>query len=94
MGQESLKVPRKLHTLNRERLVKGLKEASNVEGSIVLLQGGEAETLYSSDKEITFRQVIYLLIYLIFPISLLFNKIYCIMPFLVMIFLMSSKFLN
>lgn len=59
MGQESLKVPRKLHTLNRERLVKGLKEASNVEGSIVLLQGGEAETLYSSDKEITFRQESY-----------------------------------
>ena len=58
MGQETLKVPRKLHSLNRERLVKGLRQVEDARGSIIVLQGGESETLHSSDKEIAFRQVI------------------------------------
>lgn len=59
MGFDTLKVPRKLHSLNRDRLVKALQEVENTKGSIVVLQGGESETLHSSDKEITFRQVYY-----------------------------------
>ena len=60
MGLDTLKVPRKLHSLNRERLVKGLQEIENTKGSMVVLQGGESETLHSSDKEITFRQVYFI----------------------------------
>lgn len=60
MGLDTLKVPRKLHSLNRERLVKELQKVEGTKGSMVVLQGGESETLYSSDKEITFRQVNYL----------------------------------
>ena len=57
MGGETLKVPRELHKLNRQNLTEELRKNKEVKGSIVVLQGGESETLYSSDKEITFRQV-------------------------------------
>jgi len=58
MGNETLRVPMKLHKLNRDGLVKKLKTNKNNK-SIVVLQGGESETLYCSDKEITFRQESY-----------------------------------
>jgi len=59
MGLDTLKVPRKLHSLNRERLVKELQKVESTKGSMVVLQGGESETLHSSDKEIMFRQESY-----------------------------------
>ena len=64
MGQETMKVSRKLHGLNRDRLVKELRKDENTKGGIVVLQGGESETLHSSDREVAFRQVI-LVIYIL-----------------------------
>lgn len=57
MGGETLQVSRELHRLNRQRLAEELRKSKDVKSSIVVLQGGESQTLYCSDKEITFRQV-------------------------------------
>lgn len=64
MGLNTLEVPRSLHALNRTRLCDKLKpkiaEAGlNEPGVFVVLQGGEGETLHSSDKEVSFRQESY-----------------------------------
>eukprot|EP00794_Sanderia_malayensis_P018764 gene18764-20655_t len=60
MGGDTLKVPTKLHAKNRDRICERLKKSSQYEkGSYVVLQGGESETQYSSDREIVFRQESY-----------------------------------
>lgn len=59
MGNETLKVPRKLHEINRHHLVEKLQSIKNAKGCIIVLQGGESQTLYCSDTEITFRQESY-----------------------------------
>ena len=47
-----------LHEKNRSRLCERLKKADGYEkGSIVVLEGGEDKTRYSSDTGIVFRQV-------------------------------------
>jgi Xaa-Pro dipeptidase len=59
LGNDTHKVPIELHLINRKRLVTELQNNSIATGSLVILQGGESETLYSSDKEIIFRQESY-----------------------------------
>ena len=61
MGKETLKVPMALFRLNRKRLVDQLRETEGVpaDGAFVVLQGGEQETLYCSDREPVFRQESY-----------------------------------
>jgi len=59
MGQETMKVSRKLHGMNRDRLVTELRNDENTKGGIVIIQGGESETLHSSDREVAFRQESY-----------------------------------
>ena len=58
MGGETLRVPMRLFSLNRERLVARLKKREDVPpGAVVLLQGGEQTQLYCTDKDVLFRQV-------------------------------------
>jgi len=59
LGNQTLQVPRKLHELNRQRLVEKLSSKNGDEGVFVLLQGGESQTQYCSDKEVNFRQESY-----------------------------------
>ena len=61
MGKETLKVPMALFRLNRKRLVDQLRVTEGVpaDGAFVVLQGGEQETLYCSDREPVFRQESY-----------------------------------
>lgn len=58
MGEHTHKVPMRLHSLNRERLVARMRALENTpRGSIVLLQGGsETYRSHSSDAETVFRQ--------------------------------------
>ena len=58
LGDHTLRVPVTLHEKNRSRLCERLKKAMGYEkGSIVVLEGGEDKTRYSSDTGIVFRQV-------------------------------------
>ena len=58
LGAETLNIPMRLFSLNRERLVQSLRECDGVpENAIVVLQGGEQQTRYCSDTDIVFRQV-------------------------------------
>ena len=58
LGNQTLRVPRKLHSVNRQRLVDGLAPKTNGDtGVYVVLQGGEAKTQYCTDREESFRQV-------------------------------------
>lgn len=58
MGGETLIVPMRLFSLNRERLLARLKEREDVSsGAVVLLQGGEQTQLYCTDTDVLFRQV-------------------------------------
>ncbi|XP_057291704.1 xaa-Pro dipeptidase-like [Hydractinia symbiolongicarpus] len=57
LGLQTMKVPMSLHAENRKRLVTELQ--SKAAGSIVLIQGGESETLHSTDRERLFRQESY-----------------------------------
>ena len=51
-------MPRSLHKKNRDRLCERLKKNKDYQnGSIILLEGGEGKTRYSSDAEVLFRQV-------------------------------------
>ena len=61
MGKDTLKVPMALFRLNRKRLCDQLRTTAGVpaEGAFVVLQGGEQETLYCSDREPVFRQESY-----------------------------------
>jgi len=61
MGKETLKVPMALFRLNRKRLCDALRSTSGVPAAdaFVVLQGGEQETLYDSDREPVFRQESY-----------------------------------
>nr|XP_027227965.1 xaa-Pro dipeptidase-like [Penaeus vannamei] len=59
MGEHTLRVPMSLHAENRERLCKRLKDRKVPSGSVLLLQGGEDTTRYSSDMENVFRQESY-----------------------------------
>jgi len=61
MGKETLKVPMALFRLNRKRLCDQLRLTDGVPaaGAFVVLQGGEQETLYDSDREPVFRQESY-----------------------------------
>jgi len=61
MGKDTLKVPMALFRLNRKRLVDQLRSTVGVpaDGAFVVLQGGEQETLYCSDREPVFRQESY-----------------------------------
>jgi len=61
MGKDTLKVPMALFRLNRKRLCDRLRSTTGVpgEGAFVVLQGGEQETLYCSDREPVFRQESY-----------------------------------
>ncbi len=58
MGQDTLRVPMRLFTLNRTELCETLKADQSVpQGAIVLLEGGKQEMRYCSDHEPIFRQV-------------------------------------
>lgn len=58
LGDHTLEVPFALHKKNRDRLCDRLKKNKDYQkGSIVVLEGGESRTRYSSDTEIVFRQV-------------------------------------
>lgn len=45
-----------IHSLNRQRLCENLKKVLSYENAVILLQGGESCTRYSSDVEPVFRQ--------------------------------------
>ena len=59
LGTHTIKVPMKLHQVNRERLCKELRTISDVpKGAVVVLQGGEGHQRYDTDVDVaTFRQV-------------------------------------
>lgn len=59
LGNDTLRVPRKLHTLNRQRLVAELRGKLNTKGKFVVLQGGNDIPFYSTDGVILFRQESY-----------------------------------
>lgn len=59
LGNQTLQVPRKLHAVNRQRLVEELAKANGTNGLCVVLQGGESQTQYCTDREISFRQESY-----------------------------------
>lgn len=60
MGEHTLAVPAALFAQNRTRLVKRLKDNSNIDkDSVVVLQGGSEETRYCSDVGPVFRQESY-----------------------------------
>lgn len=61
MGKDTLKVPMALFRLNRKRLCDKLRSTSGVPAgdAFMVLQGGEQETLYDSDREPVFRQESY-----------------------------------
>ena len=61
MGKETLKVPMAMFRLNRKRLCDELRSTAGVPeaDAFVVLQGGEQETLYDSDREPVFRQESY-----------------------------------
>ncbi|XP_072488134.1 xaa-Pro dipeptidase isoform X2 [Notamacropus eugenii] len=57
LGNETLRVPRALFSLNRKRLCDRLRKNSAVQkGSLVLLQGGEESNRYCTDTGVLFRQ--------------------------------------
>lgn len=58
MGKETLRIPMRLFSDNRERLCSRLRSHGDVpRGAVVLLQGGEQQMRYCSDHEPVFRQV-------------------------------------
>ena len=59
MGEHTLSVPASLHQLNRQRLVDALAANHVPKNSIIVLQGGETQTMYCSDVEPVFRQESY-----------------------------------
>jgi len=60
LGDHTLEVPFTLNKKNRDRLCERLKKNKDYEkGSIVVLEGGDSKTRYSSDTEIVFRQESY-----------------------------------
>ena len=60
LGNQTLQVPRQLHIVNRQRLVDELVKVNKDCGATyVLLQGGEVQTQYCSDTEVSFRQESY-----------------------------------
>ncbi|XP_035666459.1 xaa-Pro dipeptidase-like [Branchiostoma floridae] len=60
LGQQCLSVPMAMFADNRRRLCERLRRNDKVpDGSYVLLQGGESQNLYCSDKELIFRQESY-----------------------------------
>lgn len=57
MGENTLKVPMELFAENRRRLCEKLRHQKHLpHNSVVLLQGGQALNLYSTDVEYVFRQ--------------------------------------
>lgn len=67
MGEHTLRIPMKMHALNRQRLCKALQENGQAgAGAVVLLQGGDAHQRYCTDVDVTtFRQASYVFIQLI-----------------------------
>ncbi|XP_065676274.1 xaa-Pro dipeptidase-like [Hydra vulgaris] len=59
LGNQTHKVPRELHSLNRKRLIEKLSPKVPTSPAFIILQGGESQTLYSSDTEPLFRQESY-----------------------------------
>lgn len=60
LGSHTLAVPVSLHATNRKKLCDRLKSANGVsDGAVVLLQGGEQQQQYCSDRDIIFRQESY-----------------------------------
>jgi Xaa-Pro dipeptidase len=57
-GQDTHKVPMSLHAKNRARLVEKF-QTKDLPKSAILLQGGEAQTLYDTDHEVLFHQESY-----------------------------------
>lgn len=57
-GPHTLRVPRELHAVNRQRLCEQLRRQTG-QGAFVVLQGGESPTRYCSDFEPVFRQESY-----------------------------------
>ena len=58
MGPDCLSIPMSLFADNRRRLCERLRQREDVPSdAIVVLQGGEQQCLYSSDREVLFRQV-------------------------------------
>ena len=58
-GDHTLKVPMELFSQNRQRLCDKLQHIDTVSSkSVVVLQGGESLSIYDTDREYLFRQVI------------------------------------
>ena len=58
-GDQTLKVSMELFAQNRDRLCGKLKELGTVSPkSVVILQGGECLSIYDTDREFLFRQVL------------------------------------
>jgi len=58
-GDHTLKVPMELFSQNRQRLCDKLQQIDTVSSkSVVVLQGGESLSIYDTDREYLFRQVI------------------------------------
>lgn len=59
MGNDTMKVPMRLFSLNRAKMCDLLKANGAVpDNAIVLLEGGKQEMRYCSDHEPLFRQVL------------------------------------
>ena len=58
-GEGTLRVPMTLHLRNRERLMAHFDAPDVPPNSFILLQGGEEEALYDTDREKLFRQESY-----------------------------------
>ena len=60
LGSHTLKIPLKLHSDNRSRLIQRLQKHPNItSNAVVLLQGGEEATRWSADVGPVFRQESY-----------------------------------
>ena len=76
MGDNTLKVPMKLFSLNRQRLCEQLQSNSVQDKSFVVLQGGRDTNRYCTDVNPLFRQVGLLLTrnYILIPVLFVYRN--------------------
>jgi Xaa-Pro dipeptidase len=58
MGLDTQRVPMRMHSENRARLVKAMHAAGHTRG-VILMQGGSTKCQYDTDTELVFRQESY-----------------------------------
>jgi Xaa-Pro dipeptidase len=56
MGPETLRIPMSLHAEARQRLLERLRRHGAPAGAVVLLQGGQQQSEYDTDRELLFMQ--------------------------------------